>query len=208
MNQEQWLDKAYIIAIAAHEKQTDKGGEPYLGHLRRVSNQGETTQEKIVGLLHDVVEDCNFPIEAINKEFGCDPRIAEAILILTHPPNEPYIDYVRRIRISGGIALRVKRYDVLDNIRFERMVKLDVETQYRLLGKYYAALRILTNKDFTNCVFRKMMFFGSHLSDFQENAVETTALACRRLYRELLNGQRKVKLYSQKRKKKKHSRRF
>ena len=47
------LEKAIQIAIEAHKGQKDKGGFPYI----RVMNAGKTENEKICGILHDLVED-------------------------------------------------------------------------------------------------------------------------------------------------------
>lgn len=207
MTQEEWVDNAYKIALKYHGAQLDKSGEPYINHLKRVSARGKTTQEMIVGMLHDILEDTSCTIQEISASFGNEPKIAKALLALTHPREEIYIDYVKRIRVLGGIAHKVKVYDVLDNVSFERISKLDPETQYRLVGKYYAALRILTNKDFANRAFLKEMFSGAYPSDFSEEFADPVTLASRRLYSDLLNGRRKVKLYSKPRLRKKHPRR-
>ncbi len=185
----------------------DKSGEPYINHLVRVSKSGKTTQEMIVGMLHDILEDTPCTVHEISASFGNEPKIAKAILALTHPSDESYIDYVKRIRVLGGLAHKVKVYDVLDNVSFERISKLDPETQYRLVGKYYAALRILTNKNYANRAFLKEVFAGAILSDFSEEFSDPVTLACRRLYSDLLNGRRKVKLHSKPRLRKKHPRR-
>ena len=57
MSTHELLYKAIKIATKAHKKQTDKYDAPYLGHVFRVMNAGKTIDEKIVGVLHDVVED-------------------------------------------------------------------------------------------------------------------------------------------------------
>jgi len=51
------LDRAKAIATSAHEGQVDKAGKPYIEHPIRVMNMSKTMDEKIVGVLHDVVED-------------------------------------------------------------------------------------------------------------------------------------------------------
>ena len=45
------------IARQAHVGQVDKGVADYIGHPLRVVEMGRTEEEKIVGVLHDVVED-------------------------------------------------------------------------------------------------------------------------------------------------------
>ena len=52
------LEKAIKIAVEAHTGQLDKGGNPYILHPLRVMLSLETEEERIVGVLHDVVEDC------------------------------------------------------------------------------------------------------------------------------------------------------
>ena len=53
------LQKAISIAVKAHEGQIDKGGNPYILHPLRVMMSLRTVDEMIVGVLHDVVEDCS-----------------------------------------------------------------------------------------------------------------------------------------------------
>ena len=53
------LERAIEIATQAHKGQLDKAGNEYIGHPLRVMEAGKTTEEKILGVLHDVVEDSN-----------------------------------------------------------------------------------------------------------------------------------------------------
>ena len=83
MSTHELLYKAIKIATKAHKKQTDKYDAPYLGHVFRVMNAGKTIDEKIVGILHDVVEDHpEFSLEYL-KEKGFPDYILEAIECLT-----------------------------------------------------------------------------------------------------------------------------
>ena len=50
------LKRAIEIATEAHRGQVDKANEPYILHSRRVMDQVDSIDEKIVGILHDVVE--------------------------------------------------------------------------------------------------------------------------------------------------------
>jgi len=52
------LEKAIKIALEAHIGQVDKGGNPYILHPLRVMLSLNSEEERIVGVLHDVVEDC------------------------------------------------------------------------------------------------------------------------------------------------------
>ena len=51
------LDRAIEIAVQAHSGQLDKGGAPYILHPLRVMLRMATEEERIVAVLHDVVED-------------------------------------------------------------------------------------------------------------------------------------------------------
>ncbi|HBG58523.1 MAG TPA: phosphohydrolase, partial [Porphyromonadaceae bacterium] len=43
-------------------------GRPYIEHPFRVMNAGHTLQEKIVGILHDVVEDTSWTLQQLAEE--------------------------------------------------------------------------------------------------------------------------------------------
>ena len=62
------LQKAIEIAAKAHEGQFDKSGKDYIGHPLRVMEMGRTEEEKIVGVLHDVVEDTPWTFEALEAD--------------------------------------------------------------------------------------------------------------------------------------------
>ena len=54
------LERAIEIATEAHLGQFDKSGHEYIGHPLRVMEMGVTEEEKIVGILHDLVEDTDW----------------------------------------------------------------------------------------------------------------------------------------------------
>jgi len=56
MTEFELLEKAVGIAVTAHRGQKDKHGAPYILHVLRVTARLETVKEKIVAVLHDVVE--------------------------------------------------------------------------------------------------------------------------------------------------------
>ena len=62
------LGRAIEIAQEAHRGQVDKAGEEYIGHPLRVMEAGRTLEEKIVGVLHDVVEDSDVSVERLFRE--------------------------------------------------------------------------------------------------------------------------------------------
>ena len=49
--------KAFIIMFKAHRGQKDKGGGAYFLHPLRVSLNIKDKRARVIGLLHDVIED-------------------------------------------------------------------------------------------------------------------------------------------------------
>ncbi|MEG0701899.1 MAG: phosphohydrolase, partial [Muribaculaceae bacterium] len=72
------LSKAIDIATKAHNGQIDKAGQPYIGHPLRVMAMGTTDEEKIVGVLHDVVEDSDWTLERLAVE-GFSTEVVDAL---------------------------------------------------------------------------------------------------------------------------------
>jgi len=68
--------KAYELAKRAHKDQKRESGEPYIIHPLNVCMNLTLFKADgaslCAGLLHDVVEDTNIPLEEIEKEFGPD----------------------------------------------------------------------------------------------------------------------------------------
>lgn len=139
---------AHAIRFAAdfHADQLDKAGMPYILHPLRVmeamGNHGGFPNEiliaRMVGVLHDVVEDTPATLETIRELFG-DFVHDEVDAITKRKGQESYREYLDRIRARlgyGGIAIRVKLEDMKDNTRPERLAHLSVEKQVRLAAKY------------------------------------------------------------------------
>ena len=134
------LVQAIELATKAHEGQTDKLGNPYIEHPRRVMEMADTTDKKIVAILHDVVEDTDISIQTIYRLFG--EEIGEAIEAITHLKCEPRELYYERVK-SNGLAHSVKLLDLADNTDPKRMLLLPSSVQERLLTKYTKTFEIL-----------------------------------------------------------------
>jgi len=138
---EQLLSRAIDIAVEAHKQQKDKFGMPYLAHLTRVMNMGRSPDEKIVGILHDLIEDTSWQLEDLRKE-GFPPHILFAISCLTKKDeNEPYPEFIDRVKASP-LATQVKLNDLSDNLDVKRMPVV-TEKDIPRLNKYLAAYRTL-----------------------------------------------------------------
>ena len=133
--------KAYIIAFEAHRDQLDKTGLPYIHHPLHLAAQMTDEVTTCVALLHDVVEDSDMTFEELEK-LGFGGEIIDALRLLTHADDVPYMDYVREIK-KNPVAAAVKRADLMHN---SDMTRLDVVTEKDLqrAEKYKKALEILS----------------------------------------------------------------
>ncbi|MES2775228.1 MAG: phosphohydrolase [Bacteroidota bacterium] len=137
------LETAVDIAIEAHRLQKDKYGQPYLGHVFRVMNAGKTEDEKIVGVLHDLVEDTGWTFEKLSEQ-GFAPHIIEAIRCVTKTSeNEDYDAFIERVK-PNPLAVKVKLNDLADNMDIRRMPEI-TEKDIARLNKYLKAWKLLTS---------------------------------------------------------------
>jgi len=105
--------KALSYAIKAHDSQYDKAGEPYILHPLGVSELVEHEDEKVLAILHDIVEDTDFTLENVEAwGFG---HLTDALDCLTRRKNETYAEFIRRI-LPNPLAVTVKIADMKHNI--------------------------------------------------------------------------------------------
>lgn len=138
------LQKAIEIAKEAHKGQLDKSGKDYIGHPLRVMEMGKTEEEKIVGVLHDVVEDTAWTFEALEAE-GFSPEVIAALRYVTKiSENENYDDFIERVQ-KNPLAVAVKINDLSDNMDIRRLPYLS-DKDVKRLKKYLKAYRKLTGE--------------------------------------------------------------
>ena len=137
---QQLLEKAIEIALIAHRGKVDKGGLPYILHPLRVMQGVDTIEEKIVAILHDVVEDSDKNIQDL-KEENFSERILKAVALLTKNENQSYEDYIGAIK-KNTLASKVKMADLKDNMNKMRLLKFTERDKARL-KKYKDAYKML-----------------------------------------------------------------
>ena len=137
------LEKAIQIPIEAHQGQTDRAGTSYILHLIRVMNAGQTKNEKICGILHNLVEDTPWTFEALRKE-GFSEEVISALVCVTKQPNETYTHFIERIK-KNSLATKVKLNDLRDNMDITRLTFITEEDTQRL-NKYLKAYHSLLEK--------------------------------------------------------------
>ena len=128
--------EARRLAERLHAGQTDRSGQPYIGHVLRVAAAVPEDLE-IVALLHDVVEDTGTTLEDLH-ELGVSPEDLRAIDALTRRDGETYEVFIDRVAANAR-ATAVKIADLRDNLDPSRTGGLTP----RLEARYRAALERL-----------------------------------------------------------------
>jgi (p)ppGpp synthase/HD superfamily hydrolase len=101
----------------------------------------ETVQERIVAILHYVVEDTPWTLAQLQAE-GFSKEIIVAVDCLTKRPRESY--RARVARAAGNpLARRVKAADLEDNMDLRRYPRVSAADRTRL-AKYLAAWKTVT----------------------------------------------------------------
>lgn len=132
--------KAMALCYNAHAGQVDKAGAPYVFHPYHLAEQMRNEVSTTVALLHDVIEDTNYTFDDLARE-GFPDTVLDALRLLTHDKDVPYLDYVAKVR-SNPVAVEVKRADIEHNSDESRMdgVSPDVVRRRR---KYVNAKKVL-----------------------------------------------------------------
>lgn len=133
------------LAYDAHFCQVDACGMPYIIHPLHIAEQMDTEAETVVALLHDIVEDTYVTLEALLRE-GFSQEIVDAVDAITHRKNEPYKDYLVRVK-ANPLARKVKLADIAHNMDETRFSGADrpipIEKINRWRNKYNEAFDYL-----------------------------------------------------------------
>lgn len=132
--------KAIRICFNAHVNQVDKSGLPYIFHPFHLAEQMDDEDSVCVALLHDVVEDTNMTFEDLERE-GFNENIINALKLLTHNKDVPYMDYVLKIK-NNPLAKKVKLADLMHNSDLTRLDDL-TEDDFKRIEKYNKAKHLL-----------------------------------------------------------------
>lgn len=138
---EKQLEQAIKLASIKHYGQKDKSNKPYLFHLLYVMNNVNDLNAKIVGVLHDILEDTDITRNDL-LNYGFSEEIVIAVEILTKPKNQKYMDYIENIK-SNNIAKKVKLIDLKHNMDLTRLSEISDKDLKRNI-KYFEAYKILS----------------------------------------------------------------
>jgi (p)ppGpp synthase/HD superfamily hydrolase len=138
------LEDALIVAAKAHRGQLDKAGRPYILHPIAVMLRMRTDRERIVAILHDVIEDSDTTLDELRAQ-GYDEAALTALDHLTRREGEEYDAFVRRAA-ADPLARTVKIADLEHNLDTTRLAAVTEEDEARL-ARYRRALAYVRSLD-------------------------------------------------------------
>ena len=136
------LEQAIALATAAHSGEVDKAGAPYILHPLRVMLAMQSDKQRIVAVLHDVVEDCGVSLKWL-RQMGFSKKVVRAVDALTRREDEKddYEAFVRRAA-RNRTARAVKLADLRDNLDISRIPHPTAADRMRCL-KYERAVALI-----------------------------------------------------------------
>jgi GTP pyrophosphokinase len=139
------ISKAYKLAKMAHENQVRKSGEPYIVHPLAVAHllaELELDKESIMaGILHDVVEDTEYTIEYITKEFSKEVALlVDGVTKLEKIPystdkEEIQAENYRKMFLAMSKDIRVILIKLADRLHNMRTLKYKSEFKQKKIAK-------------------------------------------------------------------------
>lgn len=132
---------ARAIATIAHRGQTDKGGNPYIDHPRRVAARMDTHAERAVAWLHDVLEDTDLTRDDLH-DAGIPWYVIGDVELLTRSQEQRVEEYYEQLAGTAR-ARRVKLADIADNTDPDRLALIEDDATVARLVRKYAKARLL-----------------------------------------------------------------
>lgn len=113
------LIKAFLLCMVKHWKQKDKAGKRYIWHPIHVMLNVEGYNEKIVALLHDIVEDTDVTVPDLrNLKFS--KEVIEAVDVISKKKGQEYFSYLELVK-NNNVAKKVKIADLKHNSDLKRL---------------------------------------------------------------------------------------
>ncbi|HXM93870.1 MAG TPA: bifunctional (p)ppGpp synthetase/guanosine-3',5'-bis(diphosphate) 3'-pyrophosphohydrolase [Candidatus Dormibacteraeota bacterium] len=142
-SEDPWMvRRAYDIAAERHRDQLRSSGEPYLSHLLEVAHiladMRLDATTLTAALLHDVIEDTEFPLSRIEERFGADvARLVEGVTKIGRlnmmAPEARQAENVRKMLLAMVNDVRVVLVKLADRLHNMRTLEyLDSAKQQRI----------------------------------------------------------------------------
>lgn len=120
------LQKAIDFATKTLQGVSDYNGKPMVDHALRMADRVDTEDEKIIAVLHDVVEEGGCSFQELKRQ-GFSQTVLEGVDVLTRRPNMKYFDYIDDIS-TNAMASKVKLAELAENKDQDRVNKLSFQT--------------------------------------------------------------------------------
>jgi (p)ppGpp synthase/HD superfamily hydrolase len=131
------LEETIALAVEAHRGQVDHVNQPYILHPLRVMFRLEEEADRVVAVLHDVIEDTGLTLEDLRRK-GYGEDILAALDGVTRREGESYEDFVER-SLAHPVSRRVKLADLEDNMDIRRLSTPLDEKDFNRLRRYRRA---------------------------------------------------------------------
>jgi len=154
---------ALLIFSSALFEQKQWNGDDYAAHPLYVGYNGtRSTTKRIIGILHDVVEDSDWELDDL-REAGFSERVIAGVASVTKKPGEMYFDFIERCSLNND-GIDVKLNDLEHNMSMFRNAHLPNDRDLERLQKYIMA------KEYLVAVKTGQISAGSPFADFIENS--------------------------------------
>ena len=118
------FDTALFLAMRVHARQLDKAGEPYILHPIRVALRLETPFLRVLGVLHDVLEDSEELARSLVRSeiVGYFGNSLASLVERLSRGDEGYERYIESL-VDMPILRKVKLADLADNLDEQRWAR-------------------------------------------------------------------------------------
>lgn len=120
------LQKAIDFATRTLQGVKDYKGKPMIDHALRMMDRVDTEEEKMIAVLHDVVEEGGCSFQDLRDQ-GFSQAVLEGVDVMTRRPNMKYFDYIDDIS-TNAMAVKVKLAELAENKDQDRVNKLSFQT--------------------------------------------------------------------------------
>lgn len=122
---------------------TDKVGKPIYEHCQRVASKFPMSAERIVAILHEIVEDSDVTLADLSVEHEFPEEIVRAVEAITHVKGEDYPDYIVRVsRNKYATGVLYHPLGLVEVYTEKNLLSLKTIVRGRLYVQYF-------NKNFT-----------------------------------------------------------
>lgn len=145
-NSDNLIYKALEIVTTLFENDVDKGGMSYMLHIIYIYKHVNSMEEKVVALLHDVIEDKDVTKEDL-QDVGFPSKIVNDVVMLTRVRPMDYNDYIDNIIREGSVeVLNVKLADLENNMDISRIKNPTIKDIERVKKRYVPTHEKIMNR--------------------------------------------------------------